>query len=285
MSQRRTADEIMHDAMAAAKLVDFTVQNGYDPLWRQIAEDTYRVVGGPRTRRLYDQFASGQRKFMPRFLDDNPEFREAFETIFGDPLRVPSYGHFRKLVKIGRDEFLTDPDLWEFLPDSFEAIYQLTLVNDDVGMLLCGGDWITKNTSLKEVIRLRHERNKEVEEYTKRVEIERNLQEIYGRRCDEVLREMFDEFVANLPPEQRAEVERRVEAKMDAFFDDPPGPHNIKNHLYRQTYWTLKWAAEHDGKDFSSPHAPPPTMGPPMDATHHLWEVRNLWFDLHPRFW
>jgi hypothetical protein len=75
----------------------------------------------------YLKFQRGQislRSLISAQGAENPEFVE----VFGDSRRIPSYERFRKLVRIAKHSRLTNPETWDKLPDSVEAIFELSFL-------------------------------------------------------------------------------------------------------------------------------------------------------------
>jgi hypothetical protein len=246
MSRCRSAAEIMHEAILAAKLVsleNLEADHDYIPgdspwdedaprdrqgfvlgqrIWDIVAyrrDGQGRVVGGPERRKLYENIEKRRISIAQEFKQAYPEFAAAYDAIFGDPFRIPSYPHFMKLVKIGRTPDLTAPALWDKLPDSFECIYQLSLLNDDVGMLLANAT-ITKETSLKTIRRLRRKCDAEAERRAqqKRDQDHEELKQRFNAKLEDTLRQtVLKEMYGSLPEAMRTEVDQRV-AKLKELF-------------------------------------------------------------------
>lgn len=197
-------------------------------IWNMISyrrDEHGGTMGGPERRKLYEDIEKGRFRIAQEFKKAYPEFAKAYDAIFGDPLRIPSYPHFMKLVKIGRDPDLTDPMLWDKLPDSFECIYQLSLVRDDVGMMLADGT-ITKKTSLKAIRRLRRKCDKAAarEEQQKRDQNCEELQRRFNAKLEDSLRQtVLKEMYASFPQHLKAEVERRVAELKELYLKAHPG--------------------------------------------------------------
>jgi len=124
-------------------------------LWTSLSYERGPRQGVSKERKLYEDIEKGRKKISNEFLLDFPKFAAAFKAIFGDPHRIPSYGHFRKMVRIART--FGDPAIWDRLPDSFEAIYQFTFIAVEDRTKLMESGAVCKTTSMERVEELRKE--------------------------------------------------------------------------------------------------------------------------------
>jgi hypothetical protein len=162
MSRRQTAAQILTEALMAAQLVNFG-HDGDFTAW-------YRASGGQQ-RKFYEALEKGMiRRIDPKWKESqHPDFIAAWEAIFGDPLRIPSYGHFRKMIRMARSRIFTDPANWDRLPDSFDAIYYLSFLANETLIELLNSGAVCKTTSLERVKELRADYQKlqqQIEEKT-----------------------------------------------------------------------------------------------------------------------
>ena len=117
----------MQAALLAHRLVFTTDLRTGDRVWKIMASHdpgAFRIEHFQR-RKVYKD-TEERSNMVAKYGDQYPEFGIAYEAIFEDPLNIPSYGHFRKLVKLAKSPALTDPKNWPLLPDSFGALYQLS---------------------------------------------------------------------------------------------------------------------------------------------------------------
>jgi hypothetical protein len=161
--QAKTAAMIMYEAILAHRLVFTTDLSTGERVWKIMARHD---PGGFRIdhfegSKIYEEVEKGL-KMVAECRDRYPAFAEAYEAIFGDPLNIPSYGHFRKLVKLARNPVLNNPENWNNLPDSFGALYQLSFC----GILVQAGideGKITKSMTPKQAIRFRRQVDLKIE--------------------------------------------------------------------------------------------------------------------------
>jgi hypothetical protein len=155
--QAKTAARIMHEAILAHQLVSTTDLGTGERVWKLMAR---RDPGGFRIdhfegNKIYEE-AEKSSKIIAEYRNTYPAFGKAYQAIFGDPLNIPSYGHFRKLVKLASNPVLTDPKNWHRLPDFFGALYQLSFCGLHVQAGIDEGK-ITKSMTPKQATRFRRE--------------------------------------------------------------------------------------------------------------------------------
>lgn len=185
-----------------------------------------RIFGsfaGDRGRKRYYQklekepFDPYNRLIDPELRRRHPEFAEAYDAIFGDPLQIPSYGYFMRLVQIGR--VFDDPATWDKLPDSFEAIYQLSLNPDLEDFSETDQNF---KLSIKEAVALRQQQ--ENEERIREQEAKRPamLKAIEAGIRRFVMNKLIEDYLANMSEELKLEIETKVADTMKSFCDAHP---------------------------------------------------------------
>jgi len=195
----RTAAEIIQRCIMAARLwLLQDEESGFHSIWSQLA---YQVVAsGPHRRLLYKLLEKNQRHGTDKVANcwiyvarqQYPEFDEAYQAIFGDPLQIPSYPQFKKMVKIGWDEVITDSSNWDKFPGCFDVIYRLTFLYD-LQQLIDAGT-VHNSLTMKDALAL-HDQQKTKD----REEEDRMRQERHMRMLDSNLRQQAkDEVIAEV---------------------------------------------------------------------------------------
>jgi hypothetical protein len=123
---RHTADEIIRQAIQA----------------KSFFASVYKL-----TEKKYRQFLTDLKRYPGTIAD--------YDLLFGVPILIPSFSQFIKLVRIGGNTVLTDPEHLPSLPDSFDAIYKLSFVSyNELNELIASGV-INKNMTRQEVETIR----------------------------------------------------------------------------------------------------------------------------------
>ena len=216
----------MQEAIQAATLD--RAEEGGERIWHYVA--MVRYGGYQRDRTLYEAIERDHLNLLTAYRIDNQEFVKAYQAIFGDRHRIPSYGHFRKLVCLGRNQVLVNPSNWPKLPDSFEAIYQLSFcVRKDVltavvdfspiQQLLDSGS-VTKRTNMAEIEAIRKTFNEDRELQTQRGLHGDDLNFLETDISRKVIAEMFRDFVTN--EQTKTRLTREVAKRKKAFLKEHP---------------------------------------------------------------
>jgi hypothetical protein len=147
----------MYRAAMAALLVNYT-DDEHHRIWSSFKVNWPGHATARSTRRqLYERTAKGESEIKEQYRTQHPSFGAAYDAIFGDPFDTPSYSRFRKFVAMGSHRVLADPVNWDRLPDSVEAIYQLSFIGQDDLAALVNSDSVYKRMSVSAAKQLRRD--------------------------------------------------------------------------------------------------------------------------------